>query len=574
MTTLRDRPWYCLTRHFFNGLFNLGFLSEAGADSFTRMLVGVCALFLTVGLLLVRLFAVKYASLSALHSAEPFRQALLPDHAFLIAVPMWLVAFVAVLVSHSLFPDETDFRVLMALPVSRRLIFGTKLLALALFTGVFVLAAHVALTPLLLLMSLGRWAEQAWPLQMAAFGVASLLASGFSVMVVTAMQGLLVMTAPGGRLLAASAALRSVVIGLLVVSLPLVLRLPGQARSFADGSSWLYIAPPAWFLGVERRLLGDHSRAHFIRLGQIAGFATTLAIGLAAGSYLILYRRFDRVMLRPAQGGVRATRRVTWNRWRGPVRSRPVFVGIRLFTMMTLRRSILHQGILVALSAAGAGLVANSLMAAGLADWLAHGGTVSAVLMASVIWAPFTLMFVASLAVRMALEVPIEPRANWIFRMTEEAGTRTDQLAAALHTVRQFGVAAPVVFMAPLEWLLLGRGAIGVVIVALLFGWLLVEILMKDWTRIPFSCSYIPGKGFVPQTVLTGLVSFIIFTVAGAALARFTSSGHTVSFALNGVLFAAVLALRHYRLKTWKDTPLAFEDQLPTDVNPLRLSFD
>ena len=72
MTTLRDRPWYCLTRPFFNGLFNLGFLSEAGADSFTRMLVGVCALFLTVGLLLVRLFAVKYASLSALHSVAAF----------------------------------------------------------------------------------------------------------------------------------------------------------------------------------------------------------------------------------------------------------------------------------------------------------------------------------------------------------------------------------------------------------------------------------------------------------------------------------------------------------------------
>src|ERR1700730_703204 len=95
MTTLRERPWYCLTRHFFNGLFDLGFLSEAGADSFTRMLVGVCALFLTVGLLLVRLFAVKYASLSALHTAEPFRQALLADHAFLIAVPMWLLAVLA-----------------------------------------------------------------------------------------------------------------------------------------------------------------------------------------------------------------------------------------------------------------------------------------------------------------------------------------------------------------------------------------------------------------------------------------------------------------------------------------------
>ena len=72
---------------------------------------------------------------------------------------------VTVLVGHALFPDETDFRVLMALPLTERLIFGTKLLALALFAGLFIVAAHVALTPLFLLISMGRWAEHALPLQ-------------------------------------------------------------------------------------------------------------------------------------------------------------------------------------------------------------------------------------------------------------------------------------------------------------------------------------------------------------------------------------------------------------------------
>jgi hypothetical protein len=574
MTTLRARPWYCLTRHFFNGLFDLGFLSDVGADSFTRMIVGCCAVFLSFGLLLVRLFAAKYAYLSALHTAEPYRQALLADHAFLLALPMWAVAFVTVLVGHSLFPDETDFRVLMALPVSQRLVFGTKLLALALFTGLFILAVHVALMPLLVVMSMGPWAEHAWPLQVAAYSVASFLASGFSVMAVTAVHGFLVMIAPRGRLLTASAALRSVMMCVLVVALPLVLRLPGQARQFAAGPSWLYLAPPAWFLGVERWLLGDDSPAHFIRLAQIAGVGVTLAIGLAAGSYAVLYRRFDRVMLRPSQGGDRATRRFRGNPWSRPIRSRPVFVGTRIFTLITLRRSVLHQGILVALSAAGAGLVANSLMAADLAGWLANGGTVSAELMASVIWAPFALIFVASLAVRTALVVPVEQRANWVFRVTEQDGGRADQLAAAVHTVRRLGATFPVVLMAPLEWLVLGRDAIGIVVVALLCGWLLVEILMKGWARIPFTCSYIPGKGFVPQTILTGLASFVMFTTTGAALARFSLTGHPASFALDAILFAAVLALRRHRLNTWKDSPLAFEDQLPTEVNSLRLSLD
>jgi hypothetical protein len=245
-----------------------------------------------------------------------------------------------------------------------------------------------------------------------------------------------------------------------------------------------------------------------------------------------------------------------------------------VFTLITLRRSVLHQGILVALSAAGVGLVVNSLMAAGVTGWLARGGKAGAGLIASALGAPFALMFVASLAVRMALAVPIEPRANWVFRVTEQDGARADQLAAAVHTVRLFGAILPVVLLMPIEWLVLGRDAIGVVAVALVCGCLLVEILMKNWARIPFTCSYIPGKGFVPQTILTGLVSFILFTTAGPALAWFSLTGHPGSFALNAILFAAALALRRRRLNSWKDTPLAFEDQVPTNVNPLRLSLD
>jgi len=553
MTTLRERPAYHLTRHFFAGLFEMGFLSDVGVDSFKRMIAGCGAAFLAFGLLLVRLFAAKYANLAASHSAEPYRQALLADHAFLLAVPMWIVAIVAVLVSHSLFPDETDFRVLMGLPVTRRQVFGAKLL--------FVL------------MSIGRWAETGFALQLTAYFVVSLLASGFSVLAVTAIHGVLVLTAPRGRLLAASAALRSVMMCALVISLAFVARLPAQAAPFADGSWWLSVVPPAWFLGLERWLLGDH-RAHLVHLARIAGLAAMLAAALAAGSYILLYRRFDRVMLQQRQERARSSRCFSWRPRSRAIRTRPVFAASRMFTLITLRRSVLHQGILVGLSAAGGGLVVNSLMAADLAGWWAHGGVLQAGLMASVIWAPFALMFVASLAVRLALAVPIEQRANWIFRMTERDAARADQLDAAVHTVRWLGAIIPVALVAPVQWLVLGRDAIAASLVALLCGSLLVEILMKDWARIPFTCSYIPGSGFVPQTILTGLVSFVAFTGAGAGLARLNFTGHPGSLAADAIVCSAVWLLRRRRLNRWKDAPLLFEDQLPTEVNPLRLSVD
>ena len=363
---------------------------------------------------------------------------------------------------------------------------------------------------------------------------------------------------------------------MLVVSLPMVLRLPGQAQAFADGSAWLYAAPPAWFLGVERWLSGDAGTAPLRGLAEIGGVALAIAAGLAGGSYVVLYRRFERVMSSASHGDARSLRRVTWmpGGWLVPAataRLRPVFDGTRTFTRLTLRRSVLHQGIVIAVSAAGVGLVVNTLIAADLAGWLPRRGRPGVALTAAVIWAPFAWMFVASLAVRLALAVPIEPRANWVFRMTEQHAERIEQLDAALHTVRRLGAIVPLAALAPLEWLVLGREAIGVVMVALLFGWLLVEILMRNWARIPFTCSYIPGKGFVPQTVLTGLLSFVVFTTAGAVLARVTLTGHRAAFALDAILFALVLALRRYRRSRWTETPLAFEDQLPADVNPIRL---
>jgi hypothetical protein len=571
MTALLERRWRHLARHFFTGLFDLGFLSDTGAESFTRMVLGCCVVLFSFGLLITRIFTAAHTPLPG---PDAFRLALLANHAFLIAVPMWIVSFVTVLVGHSLFPDETDYRVLMALPVPRHLIFGAKLLALAMFTALFILSAHVALLPLSLLMSSGMFVGVPWPAQVAAYLAASLLASGFSVMAVAAVQGLLILTAPRGRPLALSAALRSAMLCVLVIALPLVLRLPGQADAFAAGSRWLYAAPPIWFLGVERWLLGDVSRAFVIPLTAIAGAAVASAAALAIGSYAYLYRRFDRVLVHPVPAGARADRRVAWTRPGRRVRSRPVFAAVRTFTLLTLRRSVLHQGILVALSAAGAGLVTNSLIGAGLAGWLAGDARASRGLLTAVLWAPFALIYVASLAIRLALAVPIDQRANWVFRITESDGARVEQLDAAVHTVRRLGVVVPLLLMAPLEVMILRWGAIGASAVALLCGWLLVEILMRHWARIPFTCSYIPGKGFVPQSILIGFASFVFFTTAGSGLAWGSVIGRPAAFVLDAMLLAGVLVLRRRRRLAWHGTPLAFEDQLPVEVSPLRLSLD
>ena len=126
---MRDRPVAVLARHFFSSLFDFGVLSDEGAESLKKILLGGLALAIALGLLLTRVFMAKYGELSGA-PPDVYAREVVADHAFLIALSMWIVAAAMALAGQSLFPDETDFRILMAEPLSRAEVFGAKLAAL------------------------------------------------------------------------------------------------------------------------------------------------------------------------------------------------------------------------------------------------------------------------------------------------------------------------------------------------------------------------------------------------------------------------------------------------------------
>src|SRR5687767_262514 len=86
---VRDRPAVVLTHHFFTSLFDFGFLSDDGAESLKRVLLGGLSLAIAGGLLLTRVFMAKYGELADA-PAEVYLRAVVADHAFLMAVPMWI----------------------------------------------------------------------------------------------------------------------------------------------------------------------------------------------------------------------------------------------------------------------------------------------------------------------------------------------------------------------------------------------------------------------------------------------------------------------------------------------------
>jgi ABC-type transport system involved in multi-copper enzyme maturation permease subunit len=157
--SVHSSPARELARHFFREFFYLGFLTDAGADSFIRLMISILAGVLSLSILLPLLFFQKYVALTALNDPEHYRQAILGDQLFMLCVAMFIIASVGTAVCQSMFPSETDFRILTPLPVTRRAVFGAKLLALAVFTAVFVLVTIVATGPVGPAVSGGRWTQ-------------------------------------------------------------------------------------------------------------------------------------------------------------------------------------------------------------------------------------------------------------------------------------------------------------------------------------------------------------------------------------------------------------------------------
>ena len=167
----------------------------------------------------------------------------------------------------------------------------------------------------------------------------------------------------------------------------------------------------------------------------------------------------------------------------------------------------------------------------------------------TLLWAPMTMMFLAIPTIRVALSVPLDLRSNWVFRMTEDVAGRAEVAAANVRIVLTLGVAVPLALIAPVQWWVLGPSAAAIIALEALFGWLVVEWVMADWSRIPFTCSYIPGKGFVPYMFAKGFASYLVFTTMTTIVLRVSLAFPRVALvvALIVGIAAGTLSLRRTR---------------------------
>ncbi len=535
-----------LVRHFWSALFDFGVLTQAGADAFTRVLLGATGIFYAVALLLLRIYVRRYAVLSALPTAEGYRRAVFADDLLLLAAPMVLCALLALILSHALFPDERDLRILGPLPLPRSTLFLSKAAAFALFIGLVAVAAHLTLLPLVIVTGASPWRAQPLGARLLAWTAASAAASTFAIFVVAAVVGGLMLAVAPGHVRRVVTILKAAALAVLAACVPLLpwLSVAGAARSETPAVlAWL---PPAWFLGLERVLAGQR-QTPFPQLAQMAGVAWMTAAGLALASAIGMYRRLDRLLVHAA-GASR------WPAWRTHRTRRspasPAFLAVRAFTAITLRRSPLHQGVLIGLSACGVGIAVR-----------ASGS----------LWLPFMFIFACGIAMRTAFALPLDLRANWIFRMFEEDETRADQLRAVDVVATGWIAALPAATAVPALWHVPRSGALSAWLVVAATGVCFAGVVLRDWRQVPFTCSYMPGKRFVGTTVVLGLVSCLLFALCGTALTQAAVRRPALGLVFAAGLLLAAWLVRRRRRTLWRELPLVFEDELPDAPRPIDL---
>jgi len=560
-TAFEATPVFDLTRHFFREFFYLRFLTDRGADSVKRAIIGSVSGLLALSILFPQFVVGRYATM---RTAEEYRRALLSDQLFTICVAMLIAGFVAALVCQSLFPDETDYRVLTPLPLTRRLVFATKLLAMILFASIFVLSTTLIFGLAFGAAAAGRWAEHGIVQRMLAHAGAVGLASIFAGASVMSVQGLIAVLSPRAHLRSVSLVTQTAMISALMLSLPAVGHASRYAVLLQTGAALAFAVPPAWFLGLEQVLLG-HRDLYPLKLAVAALIGVAGAIVVIAACYLAIYRRFDQLVLRTSQ---MPSRPRLWPAWSRRVSDQHLArQAFAQFTTTTIRRSGLHQVVFCSLSATGVAVAVTSAIGFGTGSTPRAQAAIAWRFVEAILEMPLVFFFFSVAAVRTALLLPLDVRANWVFRLTEDPATKPQLLASVEQSLIWLAIIPYVAVTLVVQGVVLGATiAVRVALPTALLGLVLVEWVLRRWHRIPFTCTYIPGKRPLAHSMLLTLAAFVVFINIGGGLIHVSLDRPFRYVILCGVLLSAFVLLRQARLSSSRGVALEFEDTLPDDV--------
>lgn len=490
---------------------------------------------------------------------------------FLVATTMLVVGIFAIFSWDSIFPDRRDVFVVAPLPLRARTMFLVKLAATATSLSLVVILLNCA-TGLTYPFALAvpETGTLGVLRSFAAYWFAMFAAGIFIYCALLAIQGFAARILPRRLFLRASGFLQMTAFCLFVCAYFLEPSVDSLKMLTApQGRHVLLWLPSYWFLGLFHQLNGS-MHAALAPLARRAWTGLAVAAVAATTAYALSYMRTMRQIVEQPD----ITPSLRGLRWPPHFGDR-MQTAIGQFCVRTLARSRQHR--LIFAFYLGVGLALTIFLLQFLATGPQNHGAP-----AIDIWrqanvplliSTIMMMVLAVLGARVAFAFPLELQANWIFRAV---GTRdTGKVFVATRRALWLLSALPVWVVSAIAclWLWPWMQAVAHLMVLGLLGMVLVDLALWDFRKVPFACSYLPGKSQVHMVVIAVVV--LIMLVAQSVVFEQQALQNPAYMAIMLVLLgfaAVVIRWRVVSSARLDEEEIRFEETDPSDLVELGLS--
>lgn len=550
--------FHSLRRAFLRRFLEHEFLAAGGdlRDLLSNVLALLGAFGVCVAFLLLRKHVFGIAGMPAeMRAAVSWS-----DQEFLMSMTIAVAGIFVIICWDALFPDRTDCMVLSALPVRARTVLAAKLVAVFTVFAFLVTAANAVPMLVFPTLMIANGTGENPALWFVAQFVATTAAALFVFAAAAAVQGVLINLLPYRAFRKVSAACQ---LGAVFLLLIMFLATPDIATPGRLGAPENRLAstvlPAFWFLGLYQAIMGSTLPVAG-RLAQMALCGLGSAVLIATVSYWAGYARYVR---RTVEDAGAAALRVRRGRGLMPpfadwlVVHEPGERAIFHFMWRTMTRSRTHRLVFAAYMSLGLTYLAMGNIG------LMEGRGVEKLLKpdAATGGIPIVLSFFALVGMRNLFSLPVELRANWLFKLTEKATPR-EALRAVYKLMLVGGVLPAVAFSLPVYSVLWGPATgIRFAVLVLLVELIVTEKLMRDFRKIPFACSYLPGKANLKLTFAIYVVLFLMAAWMVTNLAV-SMAGRTRGFIWGVGLSLAWLGWRAWRRRVERGWPgFQYEDK-------------
>lgn len=553
------RPFQVLARHFFLRLFQNDFV--AFEDQMKEKTISVLAIVAVLSAHIANAVLMKYIFVADEGVSWV-------EKCYFTSFLMLLLGFITVVEWEVIFPDSRDFANLMTLPVRLRTIFLTKFTSLCLFVGLFALGAN-AISTFAFWFHLIRWQPEKgflFTLYFILVHLVCMLAASFFVFFFTVFVIGILMVIFSERLFGTlSLAIRTVLmIGFVFLMIYIMSDSLTASQPFlflhslkTNHSLLFYLFPPMWFTGLYESLLGRGDP----QFGLHSLIALASLVFVTLGFFLttvLVYRKHCRTSETKKKENLQFLKLT--HRFQlvfdAVFLRNPLQRGIFYFFGKTLRHSMVHKMRLATFAAVGIGLelilIASSTRNL---DALSE-------LNKTLLTIPMILILFLLVGMRSVVNIPSFLEANWVFQLTGEK--RLDHYAAGFRKGIVFYVLFPLFVLVFFFFSLLWGWKIGAL--HCLYGFILAALIMEalflKFHKIPFTCSYFPGKAKVHLFWFFYLAAFALYVslVSTLELALLKKTSLFILFV--GVSAVVFLVLKAYQsLHLYKKMVLVFEEE-------------